>query len=212
MVSMIIKNLNFGYKNTKAIFNNFSCEVQNKRAIYLDGISGAGKTTLFKILAGFLKAKYDYIQINSQLITPNLQPHQRNLAMVFQHTGLWLNMSVEKNISLVANQKVVPQDIYQSWISDLIAPDLLHKKCFALSAGEQQRVEIIRALVAGKQILLLDEPFAFQDQANVEKLARIISQYYTLTNCTLIFTTHSPTSHKFLPSFSTLDINTGISL
>ena len=81
-----------------------------------------------------------------------------------------------------------------------------NKNCSALSAGEQQRVEILRALSSGKKILILDEPFAFQDTANLKKLIEAIEQYREVTQSIVIFSTHSVEAKKYFSSQAFINI------
>ena len=83
---------------------------------------------------------------------------------------------------------------------------LLNKKSSNLSSGEQQKVEIIRALASGKKILILDEPFAFQDKVNLDKLIEAIEEYRKITDGVVIFSTHSADAKEYFSIQKTIDI------
>lgn len=207
MACVKIENVSFAYPYSAPVFDDFSCEITSGNCVHIEGISGAGKTTFFKILAGFIKAQYTTLELAEMQISPSCQPHKRDIAMVFQHTGLWQHMSVEKNIIIAAQNSSIDISMRQKWIHELLPKEMLKKKCSALSAGEQQRVEIIRACSAGKKILLLDEPFAFQDKERADALSRIIEEYCTCTNGTVLFTTHNEETLVYFPPFKSLVIS-----
>ena len=201
-----IENLNFGYKSCPQIFTNLNCEISNAPFIHLNGISGSGKTTLFKIIAGFISAAYNKIIISGIQIECEIKPYDRNIAMVFQRSALWQHLSVNTNIKLAWNEKIISRDILNSWIDHLNINQFKGKNCSKLSAGEQQRVEILRAISSGKKILILDEPFAFQDKVNLEKLIKVIEEYRKITGGVVIFSTHSADAKEYFSIQETINI------
>ncbi len=206
MTFLKIENLNFGYKSSPQIFTDLNCEVNNAPFIHLNGISGAGKTTLFKIFAGFIYAPYNKLIISDIQIEFGMKPFNRNIAMVFQRSALWQHLTVSKNINLAWNQKIISQDVLESWINYLDINKFKNKNCSKLSAGEQQKVEILRAISSGKKILLLDEPFAFQDKINLNNLIKIIEEYRRITGGVVIFSTHSADAKEYFPIQKTVEI------
>ena len=206
MDSLKIENLNFGYKSCPLIFTDLNCEVNNAPFIHLNGISGSGKTTLFKIIAGFIYAPYNKLLISNIQIEREMNPFNRNIAMVFQRSALWQHLNVNTNIKLAWNKKIISRDILNSWIDYLEINKFKSKNCSKLSAGEQQRVEIMRAISSGKKILILDEPFAFQDKANLAKLIKVIEEYRTITGGIVIFSTHSADAKEYFSIQETVDI------
>lgn len=206
MASLKIENLSFGYKSSQQVFNNLCCEINNTAFIHVNGISGSGKTTLFKIIAGFINASYDKLEISDALIELEMKPYYRDIAMVFQRTSLWQHLSVNKNIKLAWNKNIISQEKLNSWIDYLKINGFKNKNCSELSAGEQQRIEILRALSSGKKILLLDEPFAFQDKSNQERLIHAIEEYRAITQGVVIFSTHSADAKEYFSIQETVDI------
>ncbi len=206
MKLLTIENLNFGYKSCPPIFSNFCCEISSTGFVRVNGISGSGKTTLFKIFAGFIKAAYDKLIISDIKISQDIKPFDRNIAMVFQRTSLWQHLSVNTNIKLAWNKKIISKKVLDSWIDYLEINKFKNKNCSALSVGEQQRVEILRALSSGKKILILDEPFAFQDKSNLEKLIQVIELFREITQGTVIFSTHNVEAKKYFSSQRTVNI------
>jgi len=201
-----VKNLNFGYKSCPPLFRNLCCEVSNASFVHVNGISGSGKTTLFKIFAGFINAFYDKLEISDIRIQRGMVPYDRNIAMVFQRTSLWQHLSVNTNIKLAWDKIVISRDLLNSWMDQLEINKFKNKNCSKLSAGEQQRVEILRALASGKKILILDEPFAYQDKANLEKLIQAIEQFREITQGVVIFSTHSVEAKEYFSSQATINL------
>ncbi len=206
MALLKVKNLNFGYKSSTPIFNNLCCEINSSPFIHINGVSGAGKTTLFKIFAGFIDATYDELIISDIKFCSEMDPYDRNIAMVFQKSSLWQHLTAWKNIKLAWNKKIIPESILNNWIENLNIKKLLNKKSSNLSSGEQQKVEIIRALASGKKILILDEPFAFQDKVNLDKLIEAIEEYRKITDGVVIFSTHSADAKEYFSIQKTIDI------
>ena len=206
MKLLTIENLNFGYKSCPPVFSNFCCKVSSTCFVHVNGISGSGKTTLFKIFAGFINASYDKLIISDIKILQGTKPFDRNIAMVFQRTSLWQHLSVNTNIKLVWNKKIISKKILDLWIDYLEINKFKNKNCSLLSAGEQQRVEILRALSSGKKILILDEPFAFQDKSNMEKLINAIEEYRKITQGVVIFSMHSVEAKEYFSSQITVNI------
>ena len=206
MALLKVENLNFGYKSSIPIFNNLCCEINASPFIHFNGISGSGKTTLFKIFAGFIDATYDELIISDIKICREMDPYDRNIAMVFQKSALWQHLTAWKNIKLAWNKKIISESILNNWIENLNIKKLLNNKSSKLSAGEQQRVEIARALSSGKKILILDEPFAFQDKVNLENLILVIEEYRKITDGVVIFSTHSVNADKYFSVQENIDI------
>ena len=206
MESLKIENLNFSYKSCPNVFSDLSCKICNAPFIHVNGISGSGKTTLFKIFAGFISASFNNLVISDLKILNDSNPFDRNIAMVFQKSSLWQHLSVKKNIKLAWNKNAIPLISIQQWMDYLGISAFENKNCSKLSAGEQQRVEIIRALASGKKNLLLDEPFAFQDKSNLGKLIEIVESFREITQGTVLFSTHSSDSKNYFSSQSSLTI------
>lgn len=207
MDSLIIKDLLFKYDNSSPVFNGWNCEVINSSFIQIKGKSGSGKTTLFKIISGFLPGKYEKLIVANSKLSVTDPPFQRNVAMVFQRSALWQHLTVKRNVRLAWNKKIISENILNKWIDILEIKGLLNKKSAELSAGEQQRVEIARALAAGKRNLILDEPFAFQDEKNKNNLIRTITEYREILKGVVLFSTHNANAEHHFPEQKTITIS-----
>ena len=156
-------------------------------AIY--GKSGAGKTTILRILAGLLQPDWGYIEVNGEVWLDtdkkvNLPPQKRKVGFVFQDFALFPNMTVEENLQYASENKTNSAFI-QHLLTIVSMEKLANRKPSTLSGGQQQRVALIRALVRKPKILLLDEPLSSLDLDMRHKLREQIDalhkQFYTTT-------------------------------
>lgn len=158
------------------------------------GKSGAGKTTILKILAGLLKPEKGEIivQGNTWLNTSkkiNLKPQKRKVGYVFQDYSLFPNMTVKKNLEFALN-KNQDQKIISELIEIVELGDLRNRKPETLSGGQKQRVALARALVQKPSILMLDEPLSALDSEIRYKLQQHILQVHHEFKLTTILISH----------------------
>ncbi len=181
------------YGAVKAV-DDISMTVENGQYYVLLGPSGGGKTTLLRLIGGFVKPTAGQILLHGQDVS-NLPPNKRATSMVFQSYALFPHMSVERNVSYgLKLKKVSPVDIARK-VNDML--DLVGLAGYGgrmpheLSGGQQQRVQLARSLVLESDVILLDEPLAALD-ANLRKdmcfeLKRIQEQ----VGITFIHVTHN---------------------
>ncbi len=176
-------------------------EINSQSFTALYGPSGAGKTSLLRILAGLLKPERGIIEVNGQtwLNTDkkiNLPPQKRNIGFVFQDYALFPNMTVAENLryalpshqSPVLVEELMETMNLQAWAN--LKPDVL-------SGGQKQRVALARALVRQPEVLLLDEPLSALDDATRLQLQQEllkVHQQYSLT--TLLVSHYLPEVFK----------------
>ncbi len=161
-------------------------QIGNEAFTVLFGESGAGKTTVLKILAGLLKQDSGVIQVedtvwNSE--STHLKPQSRNIGYVFQDSILFPNMTVYENLkyALSKNQEI---GIIEELLQVMDLQSLKDRKPETLSGGQKQRVALARALVQKPKILLLDEPLSALDLTTRNQLQDYIlklHQHYQLT-------------------------------
>ncbi|MDG5816404.1 ATP-binding cassette domain-containing protein [Chitinispirillales bacterium ANBcel5] len=136
----------------------------------ITGISGAGKTTLFKIIAGVVRPFSGQLTIDNKVIFDkkrkiDLPIHKRNIGTVFQQNYLFPHLSVIKNLTFSQNNLSHKHMAhYEETIQLLKIGHLLEKKPKQISGGECQRVAIGRALIQKPELLLLDEPLSNLDK------------------------------------------------
>ena len=174
-MDIVIKNL---YKSfgEKQVLNNINAVIRHGQTTCLMGQSGVGKTTLLNIMMGLVKADSGEI-----LNIPQLK------SAVFQENRLCESFSVISNIRM-ANDSLTDQVILEHLEAVGLASEAKHKVS-TLSGGMKRRVALVRAILAQKEILFLDEPFKGLDEETLEKV-----QNYLLKNTkglTTIMVTHN---------------------
>jgi molybdate transport system ATP-binding protein len=141
-------------------------QIMPHELLCLFGHSGAGKTTILRILAGLTKPDKgrivfgDTVWFDSEKKI-NLPPQQRNVGFMFQDYALFPNMSIEKNIRFAQKEKDEAEVEKLLLLFDLA--ELRHRKPGQLSGGQKQRVALARALAAKPSVLMLDEPLSALD-------------------------------------------------
>ena len=198
VLDIVVKNLNFSYKNNQQILNDISFHLKAGERIAIVGASGSGKSTLINVLLRFWEYQsgsvklgdLDYQQSDSETLRTYFN-------VVAQHTHIF-NATLEENL-LIANPKASREElekaIMQAQLSELIAtlPDGLQTKVGQngklLSGGQRQRLSIARALLKPAPILILDEPTVGLDAITERKVMKTIEQ--TFAHCTLLLVTHN---------------------
>ncbi|WP_411028828.1 ABC transporter ATP-binding protein [Spongiimicrobium sp. 3-5] len=162
--------------------------------VTLYGSSGAGKTSMLRILSGLLKPEKGTITVNGKVWFDaekkiNLKPQERNIGYVFQDYALFPNMTVLQNLEfgLIKNKD---HKIVSELIAIMELGDLQHRKPETLSGGQKQRVALARALVQQPDILLLDEPLSALDVKIRLKLQDHILQAHRKFGLTTILVSH----------------------
>lgn len=150
-------------------------------AIY--GKSGAGKTTILRLIAGFDKPDFGEIKFKDKIIFNDkifVKPQFRNIGYIFQDYALFENMSVFKNLLYAKNDPKFALEL-------LKMAEILHLKNYeisALSGGQKQRVALARAIMLKPKILLLDEPLSALDnkiRTKLQKFLQIINEKFKIS-------------------------------
>ena len=164
------------------------------KVINIFGPSGAGKTSILRMLAGLMMPDQGTIEVrgNTWFHSGNhisLRPQERRLGFIFQDYALFPNMTVKENL-LYALDKGQSKSIVDELIDLIELGPLQNRYPKTLSGGQQQRVALARSVVRKPDLLLLDEPLSALDQSMRKKLQRYILDLHTKYNLTTMLVSH----------------------
>ncbi|RZS95677.1 ABC transporter ATP-binding protein [Cecembia calidifontis] len=168
--------------------------IQSKELLTLYGPSGAGKTSIIRMLSGLMSPEQGKIIVNGKTWFDsekkiNLRTQDRSIGIVFQEYSLFPNMTVFENLKF-ALPKGDSQDLIEEMLETIGLQNLKDKKPNWLSGGQKQRVALARALVRKPSILLLDEPLSALDTAMRNKLQEDILAFHRRFELTTIMVSH----------------------
>ena len=179
--------------NVKVKDVNFNIEKKGD-IICLLGPSGIGKTTILRSIAGLEQIDKGFIKLKSKIISSDkifVEPEDRNISLSFQENALFPHYTVEKNIYFGINRKNKSRRINPKKIIKLLnIGKLLDKYPHQISAGEAQRVSLIRSLISNPDLLLLDEPLSNIDENFKEEIQVKLKQILKDYKITTIIVTH----------------------
>ena len=173
--------------------DNFDLTIADKEFLVLLGPSGCGKTTTMRMIAGLEEVTAGEILIDGQVVN-NLEPKDRDIAMVFQSYALYPNMNVYENIRFPLKVRGVDPATHDEKVRRASAmvelDEFLHRKPAELSGGQRQRVALARAIVRKPKVFLMDEPLSNLDaKLRVSTRAQIKNLSHELA-VTTIYVTH----------------------
>jgi cell division transport system ATP-binding protein len=185
----------FGLGNSA--LNNVSFTIEDNEFVFLVGPSGAGKTTILKLLMNEYEPTAGTIQIDDTTITPKKLRHvellRRKIGMVFQDFKLLPDKSVFENIALSLKVAGIPYAQIKEQVEESLALVNLPEKKFMfpvqLSAGELQRIAIARAIIGDRKIILADEPTGNLDPTTTWEIMKILKKLEGKR--TLLIATHN---------------------
>ena len=172
---------------------NFNLTVADEEFLVLLGPSGCGKTTTMRMIAGLEEVTDGDILIDGVRVN-DLDPKDRNVAMVFQSYALYPNMNVYENIRFPLKVRKIPESEHKKRVMRASAmvelDEFLHRKPAELSGGQRQRVALARAIVREPNVFLMDEPLSNLDaKLRVSTRAQIKNLSHEL-KVTTIYVTH----------------------
>ena len=199
-----IDNLTFTYnKKEENIVENFNLDVQKGEIVALVGVSGSGKSTVLRLIAGLEIPDSGQISIAGNSVAGDhtfMTAEEREVGMVFQDCALFPHLSVEKNIAFgidhLSKRKIKER------VSELL--ELVNMKGFEkryphqLSGGQQQRVALARTIAPGPELLLLDEPFSNLDAELKDKIRRELHEIIKEIGITTILVSHDREDAEFM--------------
>ena len=173
--------------------DNFNLTIANEEFLVLLGPSGCGKTTMMRMIAGLEEASEGDIIIDGKVVN-DLEPKDRDIAMVFQSYGLYPNMNVYENIRFPLKVRKIDHKTHDARVrkaADMVElGEFLHRKPAELSGGQRQRVALARAIVREPNVFLMDEPLSNLDaKLRVSTRAQIKNLSHEL-KVTTIYVTH----------------------
>lgn len=173
---------------------HINSSIKKGSLVTLYGKSGAGKTTILRILGGLTKPDNGRIVVEDEIWFDNnekinLKPQKRNVGFVFQDYALFPNMTVKENLEF-ALEKNQSNTIISDLIEIIELGELKNRKPETLSGGQKQRVALARALVKKPSILMLDEPLSALDYEIRFKLQQYILQVHQEYKLTTILISH----------------------
>ena len=192
MSQISLQNLKKSFGKTKVI-HDLSIDVKDGELIVIVGPSGCGKSTLLRMVAGLEDANEGNILIDNKKVN-ELEPMERNIAMVFQNYALYPHMSVFDNMAYGLKIAKVSKDEIETRVQKaaeiLELGELLQRKPNQLSGGQRQRVAMGRAIVRNPVAFLFDEPLSNLDAKLRVQMRLEIKKLQTQLKTTSLYVTH----------------------
>jgi ABC-type Fe3+/spermidine/putrescine transport system ATPase subunit len=192
----------------KAILEDISLQAMRGEIIAVLGASGCGKTTLLRVIAGFVKADRGTVSILGSLANRK-PPEQRSVSMLFQEPALFDDLSVAENALLARRRDRSEQLIRVEELADKFRlTEHLNRKIRHLSGGEKQRAALIRTLVNAREIVLLDEPIKSAFNLDLRwNVMSAVKEYLQRESITTLVVTHDFEEAAYLASKMTVLVN-----
>ena len=196
MASVKLTGVKKIYDNKVVAVHDFDLEIADKEFVVFVGPSGCGKSTTLRMIAGLEEISEGTLEIDGEVVN-DLQPKDRNIAMVFQNYALYPHMTVYDNIAFSLRLQHRPEDeVYEKVTAAaevLGITEYLMRKPRALSGGQRQRVAIGRAMVRNAKVFLMDEPLSNLDAKLRNQMRAEIILLRQKLNTTFIYVTHDQT-------------------
>lgn len=194
MADIQLQGISFSYAKTQAV-SDINMTIDHGEFMVLLGPTGAGKTTILRLIAGLESPDSGHINIDGRSVNDET-PAQRDIAMVFQQYSLYPHMTVRENLAFPLRSPILrtPENVIRAKVQQvaevLQIPHKLDNKATELSGGEMQRVSIGRALVRDPSIYLMDEPLSSLDAKLRADLRVELKRIQAELGATLLYVTH----------------------
>ncbi len=196
MAGVELIDINKVFKGDIYAVKDFNLSVKDKEFIILVGPSGCGKSTTLRMIAGLEDITSGTIKIGDRVIN-DVDPKDRDIAMVFQNYALYPHMTVYENMAFGLKLRKMPKDLIETKVMEaakiLDIVHLLKRKPKALSGGQRQRVALGRAIVRDPNVFLMDEPLSNLDAKLRVQMRTEISKLHARLQTTFIYVTHDQT-------------------
>lgn len=184
-------------------FRDISLQAGAGEILWLRGVSGSGKTSLLRCVAGLETPDSGTIKLDGRLVsdpTDPVPPHRRGVGMVFQDLALWPHKTVEGHLRLVLRAAGFRGAEMKNRIAELLELSELAPRRRALpaqlSGGQCQRLAFIRAIASRPKILLLDEPFSNLDERLRNRMMAELRRMTAVEGTTIIMASHDGADQK----------------
>ena len=196
MASLSLKGVQKIYPNGFHAVKDFNLEIADKEFIIFVGPSGCGKSTTLRMIAGLEDISDGVFKIDGKVMN-DVEPKDRDIAMVFQNYALYPHMTVYDNMAFGLKLRKVPKAEIDKKVREaariLDLDKLLDRKPKALSGGQRQRVAMGRAIVRNPKVFLMDEPLSNLDAKLRVQMRIEISKLHENLGATIIYVTHDQT-------------------
>ncbi|MDO4960724.1 MAG: sn-glycerol-3-phosphate ABC transporter ATP-binding protein UgpC [Eubacteriales bacterium] len=196
MATLKLKDIKKIYEGGVEAVHAFNLDIADKEFIVLVGPSGCGKSTTLRMIAGLEEISEGELYIDDKLVN-DIEPKDRDIAMVFQSYALYPHMTVYENLAFALTLRKVPKDEIDKrvkWAAEILdITQYLQRKPRALSGGQRQRVAIGRAIVREPKVFLMDEPLSNLDAKLRNQMRAEIIKLRKSVDTTFIYVTHDQT-------------------
>lgn len=193
MANLTLKHIYKVYPNGVKAVNDFNMEIADKEFIVFVGPSGCGKSTTLRMIAGLEDITAGELTIGENVVN-DMEPKDRDIAMVFQNYALYPHMTVYENIAFGLRLRKLERDEIHRRVTEaaeiLGITEYLDRKPKEMSGGQRQRVSLGRAIVREPKVMLLDEPLSNLDAKLRTQMRTEISKLHAKLNTTFIYVTH----------------------
>ena len=196
MASVTLEHVKKIYDNKVEAVHDFNLEIKDKEFIVFVGPSGCGKSTTMRMVAGLEDISEGIVKIGDRVVN-DVEPKDRDIAMVFQNYALYPHISVYENLAFSLRLRKMSNEEVHKRVCEaaeiLGITEYLGRKPKALSGGQRQRVAIGRAIVRDPAVFLMDEPLSNLDAKLRNQMRSEIILLRKRVDTTFIYVTHDQT-------------------
>ena len=193
MAQVELKNIYKSYDGKNQVVEDVNITINDKEFVVLVGPSGCGKSTTLRMVAGLESITSGEILIDGKIVN-DVEPKDRDIAMVFQNYALYPHMTVFDNMAFGLKIRKYSKEEIKKRVAEaskiLGLDELLNRKPKALSGGQRQRVAVGRAIVRKPKVFLFDEPLSNLDAKLRVQMRTEISKLHRELEATIIYVTH----------------------
>lgn len=193
MASLQLNHIYKVYPNGAKAVNDFCMDIADKEFIVFVGPSGCGKSTTLRMIAGLEDITAGELRIGDAVVN-DMEPKDRDIAMVFQSYALYPHMTVYENMAFGLRLRKLPKEEIDKKVREaaeiLGITEYLDRKPKEMSGGQRQRVALGRAIVREPKVFLLDEPLSNLDAKLRTAMRSEISKLHHKLKTTFIYVTH----------------------